>query len=253
MENYKAYKKCRIFELRPNAYAYGWSVGMINLESDIIKVPGDVMNTNSYEFNILMATLEGIGPDNLLQPSASTKAQTVDLARRIEEQGVTSLTYSDGLLASCHEAMVNAVDIPVVNILEMIGLVHDYFLGGIKKLCILTTNSNQLNMSFLDTYGYLKNRSLSVAGMQDVPGFSEQLKGDNDELDSGFLNEQVIEYVKKLSAEDPNIKAFLVESNLVTPYSSSIRCATGIPVYDLRDALNFVHLATHQKEYEGDY
>ena len=253
METYKELKNSQVYELRPNAYAYGFSVGILYLDSEIIKIKGDLNNVSTYDFNALMVKVDGVSPSDLKNPSSQTISKVVDLAKRMEQQGIKSLSYSNGLFSICHEDLTKAVSIPVVNVLEMIPLIHDYFLGGVKKLGILTTDSSLLNESFLRGRGFTKGRNIEVFGVQEVNGFSEQLQGNNEELDSALLNESISEYARSISEKDQNIKAFLVESNILTPYSESIRIATGLPTYDLRNALNFVHLATHQKEYQGDY
>ena len=253
MKTYKEVKEQNIFKLRPNAYAYGYAFGLIQLEENYIAIPGDLNNAQSYDYQVLLAALNGANANDLKSPTNDTKKKVVELAKAIEEQGVKGLSYTNGVFASCHSDIVSALNIPVVNIFEFVNLVHDYFLGGVKKVGILTLDSRNINESFLKSLGFIKNRNIAVYGLEEIPVISEQISGQIESLDAAEFDSAVKDFIENLMTTNPDIKALVIESNLLTPYSKTVRSTAKIPVYDLRNALDYVYLSTHQKEYNGDY
>ena len=253
MITYQETKQSRLFELRPKAYAYGYSAGILQLDADVLPIPGDINNATTFGFPVLYASVPGATAERVAAGDPNVGQAAVDAAKALVDQGVRFIAADSGLFASYQAAIAAAVPVPVIHSLSLLPIIAEQFLGGAKTLCVLTADATTLTTEFLKGVGLAAEQNVVIAGLQAEPAFREQILGNADVVDSDVVEAEVVAATKRALAHSPGIRAFLLESSMLPPYAHAIQSATGLPVYDLTNAMDYLHVATHRQEYLGDY
>ena len=72
------------------------------------------------------------------------------------------------------------------------------------------------------------------------------------QLNQGFnkkkVEEAIVEVALKMISDEPNVGAIVCECTEMPPYSKAIRNATGLPVFDAVDMVNYVYSLVKNKE-----
>jgi hypothetical protein len=84
-------------------------------------------------------------------------------------------------------AVERSVSVPVIDSLQMIPLISDQFLGGVKNLGVITEDSSLLTSDLIERAGHLGNRSVTVVGLQNEPTFREQILDGLDTVDADLV------------------------------------------------------------------
>jgi Asp/Glu/hydantoin racemase len=69
-----------------------------------------------------------------------------------------------------------------------------------------------------------------IVGCQDIPGFEAVAIGAK--VDVAKVTPGIVALAKQVLAQNPTIRAILLECTELPPYSDALRHATGLPVYD---------------------
>ena len=100
-----------VFELPPR-YTSGQTLGIIAVDLDYPKVPGNVVNATTYDFPVLyeMVSFE------IEQPFAgdpAIKQQVIEAAKKLEAEGVRAIIGACGYFAHFQKDVAAAVGVPV--------------------------------------------------------------------------------------------------------------------------------------------
>ena len=252
MESFREYKESRVFELRPEAYAYGYSAGILQSESNTLPVPGDLNHAGTFGFPVLYQSVASASHAKLAAADAGLVKPIVDAAQALDAQGVRFLVADSGLFARYRREITQAVQIPFVTSLHLIPLIAEQFLGGVKTLCVLTADDQLVNAKILaEEYG--NHHKIIVSGLQDEPAFAEQILAGSDKVDTDIIEAAVVSAAIRVIQNHPECRAFLLESSMLPAYAYAVQQATSLPVYDATNIMQYLHEATHQQEYNGAY
>ena len=81
-------------------------------------------------------------------------------------------------------------------------------------------------------------KRIVLVGAQDVDGFESVALGEL--VDYKKVEPGIVELAKETLKQHPRIKAFLLECTELSAYSDSVREATGLPVFDIITASDFI-------------
>ena len=253
MTTYQDFKRSRVFELRPNAYAYGFGVGILQMETNTLAIPGDISNATSFDYPVLYGPVSGASAEELAAGGTELQTRIVEMAVTLESQGVRAIAAESGLFAAFHNAITAAVKVPVLNPLSLLPLLAREFLGEKKRLCMLTAYPSLLTLDFLEAAGLNVEPNLEIVGLENLDTFGAQVLGGEDEIDAAAVGADVSGEALRALKNMPDVGAFLLESPMLPPYAFAVQEATSLPVYDLKCLIDNLREATHRVEYEGDY
>jgi hypothetical protein len=92
-----------------------------------------------------------------------------------------------------------------------------------------------------------------VRGMEDEPHFKKAILDEDSDLDSDRITAETIAVVKKMVKDHPDMGAIILECSMLPPYSKAVQEATGLPVFDFINMIDYVQRGTHARSYEGRY
>src|SRR5256712_963098 len=111
---------------------YGFTVGILILDTRFPRIPGDVGNATTFPFPVRYHRVSGAHPALVVRRGAEGLLPAfVQGARALEGEGVGAITTSCGFLAKYQQELAAAVRVPVfTSSLPMVPLVHRLLPAG---------------------------------------------------------------------------------------------------------------------------
>jgi hypothetical protein len=221
---------------------YGFTVGVLMLDTRFPRVPGEIGNATTFPFPIRYHRVAGASPDRVVRRGAEGLLDAfVEGARYLEREGVGAITTSCGFLVKFQREMAAAVRVPVfTSSLLLVPLVHR-MLGPGRRVGIMTVNAPSLSPEHMAGAGIGPDISLAVIGMETEKEFTRVMIDDELEMDVELAREEHVRVARRLVAEHPDVGAIVLECTNMPPYVDDIRRETGLPVFDITLLVRMAH------------
>lgn len=229
---------------------YGYKIGILVLDSQIPRIPGDLGNATTFDFPVVYKIVRGASIERVVNGTdPSLLRPFIDAARELEAEGCRAITTSCGFLAIFQKEIAAAVNIPVfTSSLIQVGFAHA-MLGPDKKIGVLVSEPKNLGQRHLAGVG-LEAVPMVIKGVEDSC-FIRATHTDDPSFDPEQMRREVVQAAMELAESDPQIGAIVLECTNLPPYSAAIQAATGLPVFDIVTLTKYVHSALVQREYSG--
>lgn len=210
---------------------YGAAVGILMLESQFPRIPGDVGHAGTWPFPVLYKVVKGASPDRVVNRNAEGLLdEFVRAARELVATGADGITTNCGFLSLFQAELSEAIGVPVA----ASGLMQvpwvQALLGPGKRVGVLTVSKSTLTADHLAAAGV--GIDTPVGGTDGGREFSRAILGNELELDVDLARADLVEAGERLLADHPDIGALVLECTNMVPYSADLAEALGIPVYD---------------------
>jgi hypothetical protein len=236
-----------VTRVRGGQNLYGFSIGVLMLDTRFPRIPGDMGNAGTFDFPVRYHRVAGASPDRVVRRGhRELLAGFVEGARFLEQEGVRAITTNCGFLAKFQPELAGAVSIPVfTSSLMLVPLVHRMLPPG-RSVGILTVDATALGDAHLRGAGIGPDVPVVVAGLETEKEFTRVLLEDQMELDVDAAREEHLAVARRLLATHPAIGALVLECTNMPPYRSALQEATGLPVFDITTLVRMVHDAAHR-------
>lgn len=226
----------------------GHALGVIAIKLDYPKLPGNVVNAQTFDFPVLYEQVE-FEIERLFRGDPTLVDDVVAAARRLEAAGVRAILGACGFFAHFQDVVADAVDVPVfLSSLVQVPLIEASLKRG-QKILVFAADGDSVTPELLAHVGARSER-LIVQNLGDRPSFAPIRWGET-ELDNGALIQDLVALARDNVARHPEIGAVLMECSDLPPYSADVQRATGLPVFDFITLANWAHQATAQPRYYG--
>jgi Asp/Glu/hydantoin racemase len=221
---------------------YGFTIGVLMLDTRFPRIPGDMGNATSFPFPVRYHRVAGADPDLVVRRGAEGLLPAfVDGARELEREGVGAITTNCGFLVKYQAELAAAVRVPVLtSSLLLVPLVHRMLPVG-QRVGIMTVNAATLTRAHLTGAGIASDVPLAVIGMETEKEFTRVLLDNELELDIDLAREEHVRVARRLVGEHPDVGAIVLECTNMPPYAADIQRETGRPVFDIRSLVTMVH------------
>jgi Asp/Glu/Hydantoin racemase len=221
---------------------YGFSVGILMLDTRFPRIPGDMGHAATFPFPVRYHRVSGASPDLVVrQGAAGLLPAFVDGARQLEREGVGAVTTNCGFLVKYQAELAASVRVPVLtSSLLLVPLVHRMLPPG-RRVGLMTVNAGTLGPEHLAGAGIGPDVPLAVAGMEGEKEFTRVLLGDELELDVELAREEHVRVARRLGSEHPDVGAIVLECTNMPPYTPDIQRETGRPVFDITTLVRMAH------------
>src|SRR2546430_1281056 len=221
---------------------YGFTVGILILDTRFPRIPGDVGNAATFPFPVRYHRVSGADPDLVVRRGAEGLLPAfVQGARALEGEGVGAITTSCGFLAKYQQELAAAVRVPVfTSSLLMVPLVHRLLPAG-PRGGLLSLKAAAPGPEHPPGGRLTEQIPLAVAGLETEKEFTRVLLGDELELDVDAARDEHVKIARGLVADHPDIGAIVLECTNMPPYTLDIQRATGRPVFDVVSLVRMVH------------
>ena len=223
---------------------YGFSVGILMLDTQFPRIPGDMGNAATFDFPVRYHRVRGASPDRVVrQGQRELLAAFVEGARFLEREGVRAVTTNCGFLATFQAELAAAVSIPVfTSSLMLVPLVHRMLPPG-RAVGILTVNASSLGAPHMSGAGIGPEIPMVVAGLETEKEFTRVLLDDQLTLDVEAARQEHLTVARRMLEGHPEIGAIVLECTNMPPYRADIQALTGLPVFDITTLVRMVHEA----------
>src|SRR4029453_18976352 len=223
---------------------YGFTVGILMLDTRFPRIPGDMGNAATFPFPVRYHRVPGADPDLVVRRGAEGLLPAfVQGARALEREGVGAITTNCGFLVKYQRELATAVAVPVfTSSLLLVPLVHR-MLPPDRRVGLMTVNASALGPEHLAGAGIPPEVPLAVAGLEGEKEFTRVMLGDELELDVDLAREEHGRVARRLVAEHPDVGAIVLECTNMPPYTADIQRETGRPVFDITTLVRMAHEA----------
>ena len=215
---------------------YGASVGILMLEAQFPRIPGDMGNALSWDFPVLYRVVRSATPDHVVRQNAKgLLPQFIEAAQSLVNDGADGITTNCGFLSLFQAELAEAVNVPVAtSSLMQVGLVNALLPPG-KRCGILTISGSSLTDHHLKAANVPLDTPIgSTEGLQE---FSRAILGNELTLDVDKARQDNVDAALTLVKAHADLGAIVLECTNMIPYAGAIREATGLPVFSM---LSFV-------------
>jgi Asp/Glu/hydantoin racemase len=221
---------------------YGFTVGILMLDTRFPRIPGDMGNAQTFPFPVRYHRVAGADPDRVVRGEATALLPAfVDGARALEREGVGAITTNCGFLARFQRELTASVSVPVfTSSLMLVPLVHRMLPAG-RRVGVMSVEASALTREHLEGVGIGSDIPLAIVGMEGEKEFTRVLLGDELELDIEIAREEHVRVARRLISDHPDVGAIVLECTNMPPYRADIQQATGRAVFDITSLVRLAH------------
>jgi len=210
---------------------YGASVGILMLETQFPRIPGDGGNAGTWPFPMLYKVVRDATPDRVVRQGAAGLLDTfIAAGQDLVNAGVDGITTNCGFLALYQRELAQACGVPVAaSSMMQVPSVQALLPPG-KRVGIVTISRSSLTPEHLRAAGAPPDTP--VEGTDEGVTFCNSLLNDALTLDIDLARRDVVDAAQRLAAKNPEVGAIVLECTNMPPYAADIASAVGLPVYD---------------------
>lgn len=228
---------------------YGASVGILMLEAQFPRIPGDMGNALSWDFPVHYRVVKGASPSRVVRENAEGLLDAFkDAAQDLVACGVDGITTNCGFLSLFQAELSSSVGVPVAaSSLMQVRMVNALLPPG-KKCAILTISGSTLTESHLEAAHVPIDTPIgSTEGMRE---FTRAILGNDLELDVSAAKQDNVDAAKNLTRAHSDIGAIVLECTNMVPYASAIQQAVGVPVFSMLSFVNWFQSGLVPKKFD---
>lgn len=210
--------------------------GLMQLESLI----GNSTNFDTYPFEVRVCRIKGANIQTVLEnPSRIILNRMISESKKMAEEGICAITTSCGFNAIFQQELTAALDIPVfTSCLLQVPFVHRILPS--KRIGVVTAKKNALKTAHLENVGITPSMNVEIFGLENCLEWNKIFTNPNEELDLAAVSGEVVGTAVNALKDFADIGAYVLECTDLPPFSSLIRRATGLPVYDFQTMMGYV-------------
>ena len=229
-------------KVRGGQNIFGFTVGVLMLDTRFPRIPGDMGNAATFPFPVRYHRVSGAAPDLVVRRGAEGLLDVfIEAARYLEREGVGAITTNCGFLVKFQRQMAAAVRVPVfTSSLLLVPMVHRLLAPG-RRVGIMTVNAPSLTSEHLVGAGIGPDIPLAVIGMETEKEFTRVMLDDELELDVDAARDEHVRVARRLVSEHPDVGAIVLECTNMPPYANDIRRETGLAVFDITSLVRMAH------------
>ncbi|NOD93801.1 aspartate/glutamate racemase family protein [Ruegeria sp. HKCCD4884] len=211
---------------------YGASVGILMLDAQFPRIPGDMGNALTWPFPVLYRIVRDASPDRVVRHRAEGMLDPfIEAAQDLVRDGVDGITTNCGFLSLFQKELAQAVPVPVAtSSLMQVEMVNRILPAG-KRAGVLTISASTLTKDHLRAANVPLDTPIGTTeGGQE---FTRAILGNELRLDVQKAREDNVQAARTLVADNPDLGAIVLECTNMCPYARVIQQATGLPVFSI--------------------
>ncbi len=228
---------------------YGASVGILMLEAQFPRIPGDMGNALSWDFPVQYRVVRGASPDLVVRQGARGMLPAfIEAAQELVSGGADGITTNCGFLSLFQDELAAAVEVPVAaSALMQVPLVNAV-LPPAKRAGILTISGSTLSEAHLAAAGVPSGTPIGTT--EGLREFTRAILGNEAELDVDAARLDNVEAALALKAAHPDLGAIVLECTNMVPYAAEIQSATGLPVFSILSFITWFQSGLNPRRFD---
>ena len=216
-------------------------VGILMLDTEFPRILGDIGHPGSFKYPVIYKTVAGASPQKIVREDANLHYEAfLAAAFDLISQGARVISTSCGFLGLFQKDLESVLPVPVVtSSLIQIASINRALPSG-KRAGILTISGSSITQSLLDSCDV--EAGTPIASTEGGHTFTASILENRKEFDPELARIDNIDAAQRLVSEHQEVGAIVLECTNMPPYATSIRDATGVPVYSILDAIDNIAL-----------
>ena len=217
---------------------FGAAVGILMLDTQFPRIPGDMGNAMTWPFPVLYKVVRGASPDQVVRHGAEGLADAfIDAAKDLVADGADGITTNCGFLALFQDQISEAVGVPVAtSSLMQIPLVQQTLPPG-KRVSVLTISAPTLSQKHLEASG--APADTPIGGTDQGKEFTRAILNDELQMDVELARNDLLEAGAELLKAHPETGAIVLECTNMVPYAADLRQTLNVPVFSIYSFINW--------------
>jgi Asp/Glu/hydantoin racemase len=211
---------------------YGARVGILMLETQFPRIPGDMGNGTTWPFPVLYKVVPGATPDRVVRHKSQGLTNAfLDAAAELVQHGADGITTTCGFLSLYQREIAAHVGVPVAtSSLMQIPLVERLLPPG-KRVGVLTVSAASLVPEHFTAAG--ADPATPVVGTDGGREFTQVMLDEKHTLDAAAAERDILDAGEALVAAHPDVGAVVLECTNMTPYARALSDHLLLPVYSI--------------------
>jgi len=213
-------------------------------------IAGNVANASTYNFPVQYKILRGSTIPQILSADPALLDLIVEGGRELEKQGARAIVGACGYFGNYQKEAAAILDVPVfLSSVLQIPIIR----RGLKpnqKVGVICAVADSLTPKLLSQCGIDDLSNIVIAGAQDLPEFQNILQCTGS-FNSYEIEQQLVELVKQLVNNNPDMGAILLECSDMPPYAWAIQNAVNLPVFDYYTLINWIYTSVVRRPFAG--
>ena len=235
-------------KVRGGKSVYGASVGILMLEAQFPRIPGDMGNALSWECPVQYRVVRNASPDLVVRRGAPGLLPLfIEAARDLVASGVDGITTNCGFLSLFQADLAAAVEVPVAaSSLMQVAMVNALLPPG-TRCGVLTISASTLTEAHLHAAKVPEGTPIGTT--EGGREFTRAILGNEPMLDVDAARQDNVDAARALTAAHSDLGALVLECTNMTPYAPAIRAATGLPVFSMLSFVNWFQSGLTPRDY----
>jgi Asp/Glu/hydantoin racemase len=219
---------------------YGARVGILMLETRFPRIPGDMGNAETWPFPVLYKVVPGASPRRVVCDRAEGLLDAfLSAAEELVRLGADGITTTCGFLSLYQRELAAHVGVPVAtSSLMQIPFIERVLPLG-KRVGVLTVSAPNLSEEHLRAAG--ADLATPVVGTEGGSEFSRVMINDEDRLDVGAAERDILAAGEELVEKHAGIGAVLLECTNMVPYAQALSRRLRLPVFSIYTFVTWFH------------
>ncbi|MCP4316999.1 MAG: aspartate/glutamate racemase family protein [Hyphomicrobiales bacterium] len=230
---------------------YGASIGILMLEAQFPRIPGDMGNAATWPFPVHYRIVRGASPERVVLHNAEGLLEPfIDAAEELVADGCEGLTTNCGFLSLFQDELAGAVDVPIAASSLMQAPLIEAMLPPDRRVGIVTISAGTLSDAHLLAAGV--DLDTPIVGTESGEEFSRVILGNEPQLDVEAARRDLVNASNELIAIHEDVGAILLECTNMMPYAADVAKATGCPVFTMESFVSWFQGALVPRRYPLD-
>ena len=203
-------------KVRGGKSVYGASVGILMLDAQFPRIPGDMGNALSWEFPVQYRVVRNASPDLVVRRGAPGLLPLfIEAARDLVASGVDGITTNCGFLSLFQADLAAAVEVPVAaSSLMQVAMVNALLPPG-KRCGVLTISASTLTEAHLRAAKVPEGTPIGTT--EGGREFTRAILGNEPMLDVDAARQDNVDAARALTAAHSDLGALVLECTNMTP------------------------------------
>lgn len=227
---------------------YGARVGILMLEAQFPRIPGDMGNAETWPFPVLYKVVKGASPDRVVRREAEGLLDAFcEAARELVAIGADGITTNCGFLSIYQRDVAAAAGVPVaISSLMQAPFIQSTLPPG-KRVGILTISAATMTPRHLQAIGV--DPTIPIVGTDGGREFTRAILNDEPRMDVALAELDVVNGALELVSKHGNIGAVLLECTNMCPYARVVAEAVRLPVFDIYSFVTWFHSGLRPRDF----
>lgn len=236
---------------RSGSTLHGIPVGILMLDTQFQRLPGDIGNALTWDFPVLYKVVTGATQDRVFTEGLDgLLAPFVDGCTELAALGVSGIITSCGYLAPLQSDISDRSPVPVVTSALMQIPMVQALIGTLRRVGVITIDAASLTDDHLPDRMTLND--VRVSGMPDDGIIRRDLRNNRQAVDAAAQEAELCRVGLALQSANPDLGAIVVECTNLAPHSKALSRATGLPVFDIVTLVNWFHASLRPRSWPAE-